>query len=140
MQLGWRLPLILDARSERALEAFSCFDDVPSNLALNNSVLRRVPHPELASRDLRGSDNFKIREWHKVPDFQLALAHNCQGRRLHATNPDHSPHTSTQDDSCGSGQGQVVNLVGLPTRNGGGVKAAIFDIRSCPAKCVPDGL
>src|SRR6478609_4133322 len=128
MQLGWRLPLFLDPHIERALKAVSCFDDVLSKLALNNSVLRRVPHPELAPRDLRGGDNFKIREWHKVPDFQLALAHNCQGRRLHATNPDYSPGTSTQDDGRGSGEGQVVNLVGLSTRNGGGVKATIFDI------------
>src|SRR6476660_3012255 len=104
MQLRWRLPFILAAHGERALEAVSCFDDALSNLALNDSVLRRVPHPELAPRDLRGGDNFKIREWHKVPDFQLALAHNCQGRRLHATNPDHSPGTSTQEDSRGSGE------------------------------------
>src|SRR6476661_5928725 len=104
MQLGRRLPLILDAHGESALEAVSCLDDVLSNLALNNSVLRRVPHPELASRDFRGGYNFKIRQWHKVPDFQLALAHNCQGRRLHATNPDHSPGTLTQDDSRASGE------------------------------------
>src|SRR4029077_18253263 len=107
MQLGRRLPLILDPHSERALEAASCFDDVLSNLALNNSVLRRVPHPELASRDLRGGDNFKIRYWHKVPDFQLALTHNCQGRRLHATHSDHSPATPTQDDSRGSGDDRL---------------------------------
>src|ERR1700675_3160553 len=99
MQLGWRLPLILDPHSERTLETVSCFDDVLSSLALNNSVLGRVPHLELASRDLGGGDNFKIRQRHKVPDFQLALAHNCQGRRLHATDPDHSPRSSTQDDS-----------------------------------------
>ena len=104
MQLGWRLPLIPDPHSERALETISCFGDVLSNLALNNSVLRRVPHPELASRDFGGGDNFKIRQWHKIPDFQLALADNCQGGRLHATNPDHSPGTSTQDDSRGSGE------------------------------------
>src|SRR6476660_3113017 len=104
MQLGWRLSLILDTHNERALEAVSCLDDVLSNLALNNSVLRRMPHPELASRDPRGGDNFKIPEWYKVPDFQLALAHDFQGRRLHATHPDHSPAASTQNDSRGSGE------------------------------------
>ena len=104
MQLGWPLPLILDAHGERALEAVSCLDDVLSNLALNNSVLRRVPHLELASRDLRGGDNFKIGEWHEVSDFQLALAHNCQRRRLYTTNSDHSPRTSSQDDGRGSGE------------------------------------
>ena len=61
MQLGWCLPLILDTHGERALEPISCLDDVLCNLALNNTVLRRVPHPELASRDRGGGDNFKIR-------------------------------------------------------------------------------
>src|SRR6266403_1850545 len=42
----------------------------------NNSVLRRVPHLELPTRDLRGGDNFKIGKRHEVPDFQLALADN----------------------------------------------------------------
>ena len=69
MQLGWPLPLILDAHGKRALEAFSRFDDVLGNLAPNNSVLGCVPHLELAIRNLRGSDNFKINERYEVPDF-----------------------------------------------------------------------
>src|SRR5258705_10153795 len=44
MQLRWPLPLILNAHGKRALEAFGRFDYVPGDLALNNSVLRRVPH------------------------------------------------------------------------------------------------
>jgi hypothetical protein len=70
------LPLILDAHSKRAFEALSCIDYVLGNLAPDNSVLRRVPHLELASRNFRGGDNFKIGEWHEVPDFQLAFAYN----------------------------------------------------------------
>src|ERR1700751_2154195 len=41
----------------------------------NNSVLRRMPHLKLAAGNLRGGDNFKIGDWHEVPDFQLAPAH-----------------------------------------------------------------
>jgi hypothetical protein len=98
------LPLILDAHGKRALEALSRIGNFLSNLAPNNSVLRRVPHLDLASRNFRGGINFKIGEWHEIPDFQLALAHNCQGRRLHSTNPDHSPRASTQDDGRGAGK------------------------------------
>src|SRR3981081_1618889 len=104
MQFGWSLTLIFESHGERALEAFGCFDDVLGNLASNDPVLRRVPHLELASRHLRCGDNFKIGEWHEVPDFQLAFAHNCQRRRLHASNTDHSPRTSTQDNGCSPGE------------------------------------
>ena len=104
MQLGWPLPLILDAHGKRALEALSRIDDVLRNLAPDNSLLRRVPHLELAARNFRGGDNFKIGDWHEVPDFQLALAHNGQGRRLHPANPDHSPRTLSQDDGRGAGE------------------------------------
>ena len=88
MQLGWPLPLILDAHGKRALEAPSRIGKFLRNLTPDNSVLRRVPHQELAARNLRGRDNFKIREGHEVADFQLSLAYDGQGRRLHATNPD----------------------------------------------------
>jgi hypothetical protein len=67
------LPLIFDAHSKRALEVLSCIDYVLGKLAPDNSVLRRVPHLELASRNLRGGDNFKIGNWHEVPDFQLTV-------------------------------------------------------------------
>ena len=76
MQLGWRLPLILDAHGERTVETFSRFDDGLSNLAVNNSVLRRVPHLELSTRNFRGGDNLKISKRHEVPNLQLALAYN----------------------------------------------------------------
>jgi hypothetical protein len=74
--VGWPLPLILDAHGKRALEAFSRFDYVLGNFALNNSVLRRVPHLELPARNFRNGYNFKIGKRHEVPDFQLALAYN----------------------------------------------------------------
>src|SRR5664280_1165841 len=104
VQLGWPLSLILDAHSKRALEAQSCIDYVLGNLAPDNPVLRRVPHLELAARNLRGGDSFKIGEWHEVEDFQLALADNSQGRRLHSANPDYSPRALTEDDSRGAGE------------------------------------
>ena len=83
MQLGWQLPLILDAHGKRAFESFGRLDYVLGNLALNNSVLRRVPHLELSARNFRCGDNFKIGKRHEVADFQLALAYNGQCRRLY---------------------------------------------------------
>jgi hypothetical protein len=85
------LPLILDAHGKWAFEALSRFGNRLGELAPDNPVLRGVPHLELACRDFRSGDNFKIRNWHKVPDFQLALAYDCQGRCLYATNPDYCP-------------------------------------------------
>src|SRR5260370_34766375 len=99
MQLGWHLPLLLDAHGKRALEVPSRIGNGLSNLALNNSVLRRVPHPELPPRNFRGGDDFKIGQRHEAPDFQLALAYNGQCRRLYTTNSNHSPRTPPNDDS-----------------------------------------
>ena len=104
MQLGRPLPLILDAYGKCALEAPSRIDNVLRNLAPDNPVLRRVSHLELAARNFRGGDNFKIGEWHEVADFQLALAHDGQGRRLHATNADHSPRALPKNDGRGAGE------------------------------------
>src|SRR5450631_2039722 len=104
MQLGWHLPLILDAHGKHALEAFSRFDYVLGSLALNNSILRRVPHLKFSARNTRGGDNFKIGKRHEVANFQLALAYNGQCRRLYATNPDHSSRALSQDDGRGACQ------------------------------------
>ena len=98
------MPFILDANGKRALEAPSRIGNVLRDLPPDNSVMRRVPHLELAARHFCGGDNFKIGQWHEVADFQLALAHNGQGRRLHATDPDHSPRALAQDDGRGAGQ------------------------------------
>src|ERR1700730_9603137 len=104
VKLRWPLPLIFHAHPKGALEALSRIGNGLGNLTSDNPVLRRVTHLELASRNLRGGNNFKIGEGHEVPDFQLALAHNGQGRRLHSTNPDDSPRASTQDDGRGAGE------------------------------------
>ena len=97
MQLGWPLPFILDANGKRALEAPSRLANFLRNLAPDNSVLRRVPHLELAACNLRGGDNFKIGEWHEVSDFQITLTDDGQGRRLYATNPDDFSASLVQD-------------------------------------------
>ena len=99
-----------------------------------------MPHLELTARHIGSGDNFKIGQRHEVPDFQLAFAYNCQGRRLHPTNPDHSPRPSAQNDGRGSGQRQVVDLVGLPARHGGGVKAGIFSVWLGPDECLANRL
>src|ERR1700676_2138551 len=140
MQFGWSLTLIVDAHVGRALEAFGCFDDVLGNLASNDPVLRRVPHLELASRNLRGGDNFKIGEGHEIANFQLTLAHNGQRRRLYAANTDHSPRALSQDDGRRAGKGQIVDLVGLPASDRGCVKAGAFGVWLRPAECVADCL
>ena len=104
MQLGWPLPLILDTHAKRALETLSGVDNGLGNLTLEDSLLRRMPHLELAAGNFRGGDNFKIGDWHEVPDFQLTLAHNGQGRRLHPADTDHSPRALSKDDGRGAGQ------------------------------------
>ncbi len=45
-----------------------------------------------------------------------------------------------QDDGRGAGQGQVVNLISLPARDGGGVKRRKFGIWLCPTESSADGL
>src|SRR6267154_1603468 len=90
-------------------------------LAPDNPLLRRVPHPELTAHHIGGGNDLKIIHRHEVPDFQLSLAHDCQGRRLYPANPDHAPGPSAQNNGRGSGQRQVVDLVGLTARYGSGV-------------------
>src|SRR6516164_10337350 len=70
VQLGWSLPLVLDTDAKRALETLSGVDDGFGNLTLEDSLLRRMAHLELAARDRRGSDNFEVGERNEVPDFQ----------------------------------------------------------------------
>jgi hypothetical protein len=104
VQLGRPLPLILDAHDKRAFEALRSIDYILSNLASDNPVLRGVPHLELAARNLRGGDNFKIGERHEVANFQLTLANNCQGRRLHSANADDPPRALPKNDGRGARQ------------------------------------
>src|SRR3954470_6184465 len=140
VQLGRALSLVFDPHGERALEPFSCFDDVLRNLALEDSLLRRVAHLEVSARNFRRSDNFKIGDWHELADFQLTHAYDGQGWRLHTTNADHPARTLPKNDGRGAGERQIVNLVGLAAGNRGGVKAGIFGIWSCPTECLADGL
>ena len=140
VQLGRSLPLVLDTYAKLALESLSGVDDGLGDLALEDSLLRRMAHLELAARNFRGGDNFKIGNRHEVPDFQLALAHNRQGRRLHPANADDPSRAPAKNDGRGAGERQVVDLVGLPARDSGGVKPGIFGIWLCAAECVADGL
>jgi len=79
-------------------------DDGLGDLTLEDSLLRRMPHLELAAGNFRSGDNFKVGDWHEVPDLQLALADDGQSRRLHAANTDDPPRALTQDDGCGAGE------------------------------------
>jgi hypothetical protein len=98
------LPLVLDTYAKRALETSSGVDDGFGNLTLEDALLRRMAHLELAARDLRGSDNFEVCERHEVPDFHLALANDGQSRRLHATYADHAARTLPKNDGRGAGE------------------------------------
>src|SRR5437660_370535 len=87
-------PCRLSSTRTPSAETPSRIDYVLGNLAPDNSLLRGVPHLELTARHVGGDDNFKIGQRHEVPDFQLALAHDSQSRRLHSTDPDYSPRPS----------------------------------------------
>src|SRR6516165_12765260 len=104
MQFGWPLSLVLDTYAKRALETLSGIDDGLGNLTLEDSLLRRMAHLELATRNFRGGNNFKVGSWHEVPDLQLTLAHDGQGRRLHPANADHSPRALPKNDGRGAGE------------------------------------
>ena len=115
MQFGRTLLLVLDAHAQRPLKTFSCIDDDVSVLALEDSIPRGVPHLEFTSGYFGGGYNLKIPGRHEVPDFQLALAHNCQRRRLHPANSDHAARTLPENDRRSASEGEVVNLVSLTT-------------------------
>src|SRR5262245_61940775 len=104
VQLGRSLPLVLDTYAKRALETLSGVDDALGNLTLEDSLLRRMPHLELAAGNFRNGDNVNVGDWHEVPDLQLALADDRQSRRLHAANTDDPPRALTQDDGCSAGE------------------------------------
>ena len=99
-----------------------------------------MPHLEFTSGYFGGGYNLKIPGRHEVPDFQLALAHNCQRRRLHPANSDHAARTLPENDRRSASEGEVVNLVSLTTCYCRGVEAGIFRIGFCVTKCVPDCL
>jgi len=98
------LPLVFNAHAKRSLETLCRFDNSLGKLAPNNALLRCMPHLELTATNFYSGDNFEISYWNEVSDFQLALSHDCQGRRLHSPNPDDAPRALTQDDGSSSGQ------------------------------------
>ena len=104
MQLGWSLPLILDAHAKCAFETLSGVDDGLGNFTLEDSHLRCMAHLEPAARTFRSSDNFEIGDWHEVPDFQLTFAHNGQGRRLYTIHADDAARTPPKNHGLGTGQ------------------------------------
>ena len=88
-----------------------------------------MPHLKLTIGDRRGRNNLKIGHRHEITDFQLAFAHDCQGRRFHATDADHAAGALAESYGRGTGEGEIVDLVGLPARYGSGVEACIFRVR-----------
>ena len=140
MELWRPLPLVFNTHAQRALEVPGRFDDRLGDLPPDNSLLRRVPHLELTSGCDRGGDNFKIRLRHEIPDFELALAHDRQRWRLDPANSDNAPRPSTENDGRCSRQRQVVDLVGLSARDGGGVKRTVFGVWLRPPERVADRL
>jgi hypothetical protein len=99
-----------------------------------------MPHLELAAGDRGRSDDFKIGYRYEVHDLEFALANDRQRRRFYAPHPDHPSGALSQDYGCGAGEGEIVDLVGLPTRDGGGIQSCILGVGLCLTKSIADRL
>ena len=137
---GRALPLVLDPHAERTLEVPRQGRDRLGVRSLEDALLRRVPHPEHPGPCMRAGHDLEIRVWNKVANLQFTLARDRQRRGLHPADPDHAARTPADRDGCSAGQRQVVDLVGLPARDGGGVEAGMLAVGSGAAERLADGL
>ena len=140
MQLGRPLPLVLDANRERAGEPLGRINDLLCTFASDDSLRRRMSHLKSTARDVRDGDNLEIRLRHECADFQLALANDAQGGRFHSAHADDPSRAFPQHDRRGAGKRQIVDLVGLPARDRGGVEVGVFGVWLCPIEGVADRL
>ena len=137
---GRALPLVLDPYAERTLEVPRRGYDLFCVLALEDAVFRCVPHPERAPFDMGRGHDFEVRNRHEVADFKFAFARDRQGRCLDPAHTDHAPRAPAKRDGRGAGQRQVVYLIGLPARHGGGVEAGIIAVGPGAAERLANGL
>ena len=105
VKLGRTLALLFNTHGERALKVSCGLDDELSGFAVEDPILRRVAHLELAARNLGGGDDLKIGHGNEITNFQLAFAYNGERRCLHTANPDDTLGTFAQDHRGCSGEG-----------------------------------
>ena len=140
MELGRALLLVLDPHAQRTRETLRRLDHQIGLFALQNPLLRRMPHLEGAPRDLCGRDDLKIGHGDEVTDFQLAFANDRQRRRLDPSNADDAARALAQDDGCGAREREVVDLIRLAPRDGGCVKLGIVRVWPGAPEGLADGL
>ena len=140
VQAGRRLPLLLHLHRERPLEALGQGGDGLGILALQDALLRRVPHAQPPGLDLGRRHHLEIALRHEVADLDLAPADDGQRRRLHPSHADHRPGSLRQRHRGGAGEGKVVDLVRLPPRHRRRVEPRMLGIGLRAGEGVADGL
>ena len=99
-----------------------------------------MPHPEGAAFDMGSGHDLEVGDWHELADFKFALARDRQGRCFNPAYTDHAARATAKRDGRGAGQGQVVDLIGLPARHGGGVEAGMVAVGPGAAERLANGL
>ena len=134
------LALVLHPHAERTREVPRHLGNLLGSFAFQDAVLGRVPHPERAAPGMGGGRDLEVGDRNEVADLQLALARDRKRRRLHPPDPDHTPRATAERDRRGAGQRQVVDLVGLTARDGGGVERGMLGVGPGAAEGVANGL
>ena len=134
------LALVLHPHAERTREVPRRLGNRLGSFAFQDAVLGCVPHPERAAPGMGGGHDLEVGDRNEVADLQLALARDRKRRRLHPPDPDHALRATAERDRRGAGQRQVVDLVGLTARDGGGVERGMLGVGPGAAEGVANGL
>src|SRR4051794_31934507 len=98
MQPGRTLPLVLDPHHERSLTPLGSGCDRLGVTALEDPLLWRMAHAELATFRLCRRNDFEIGLGDEVADLQFALADDRQSRRFHPPDADDGARPTRQRD------------------------------------------
>ena len=134
------LALVLHPHAERPRDVPRRLHNRLGIFAFQDAVLGRVPHPQCAAPGMGGGRDLEVGDRNEVADLQLALARDRKRRRLHPPDSDYATCAPAERDRRGAGQRQVVDLVGLTARDGGGVEAGMLGVGPGPAEGVANGL
>ena len=134
------LALVLHPHAERTREVPRRLHNRLGIFALQDAVLRRMPHPECAAPGIGGGRDLEVGDRNEVADLQLALARDRKRRGLHPPHPDHALRATAERDRRGAGQRQVVDLVGLTARDGGGVETGMLGVGPGAVEGLANGL
>ncbi len=83
--------LVFDVQAEPALEFPRRIGDRLRLAALDDSLLRCVPHAVFAAFGVSRGHHLEILHGHEFPDLQLPPAGDRQRRRLDPPDPGHAP-------------------------------------------------